>query len=284
MKYIMSVIAILIFLITIFFVSDATGAEWNKLQTDSDVAWRYDCGSLGDHSGTTIILHGGINHSQDALKVKTRKIDENRTYDPLFDSCQMVVVIAAIRFDIDGEPSQMWDFTDKYTSGRGTQRLIDYIIMTKQFFPESPINILGGSAGGVMAYKLALELQLMGKSYMISKLALTDTVSPYNIAKDRSPRRFQGFSTQAGFSFSGFTFYEAPNAEYIELGLPSTHFEWLINTLIVNSVNDTVTPDYYKAKLADGIQSRSDTVRIVESGSNHNVGDNGLKIIVDFFT
>lgn len=263
MKLVLSTIAVLLF------INSAQAEGW----LDSDgYKHRYDC-HQDWHNATSInfFLHGS---GGSRLTEQPASLLADGDIQPLFDSilsnCGFLVIPLS-----PPDRSYTWDYTGYYTAEAETTRVVKIILLANYLFPNAPINLIGGSSGGIMAFAIAAKLNRIGHSGLIDKLVLLEAISPFDVPVNGMLPAFNGIDEDEIHKEHSF----------IRAGLPSNNASFDIVSLVVYSADDPVLAFSDKDALASAIahfSSVSSTALV--SGTDHKIGQDGWDAVGDFIS
>lgn len=259
------------------FVCDAFAEDWHLEQP---IPWAVRCNPHSTQR-TVIHLHGaqigslGVGDYDDYG-------ESEPFYETLFDACTLIVRPRSGVMTLQGNETAIWDFTNVTTNGEETAAIIEVIHIIHKIFPTKPVYLYGGSAGAIMAQRVAAQLHSQNKSHLLAGLILVDGISPFTLSiTEDKPYALTGFHVVSKYSIFGITSYIPDDSGYgwVTLGLPSDRALNTIPTYVVYSLLDSVIPDEYKKINADNLVKYSRDAAVSISGFGHHVGEDQMRNI-----
>lgn len=260
-------------LILVIFSPHSYARYWNET---TDYRWQYRCKSNSNVTAVVFILHGASDtekHSRSRILSPGMK----PMLDDLLSSCVFIVVLESGTFKLDGIHYRSWDFTGEFTHGAETTHIVNYLLLAKKVF-NRPVYLVGGSAGGIMAYGVITKLKSIGKEGLLNGVVLAEAISPNSLSVTASPpSRYAYLNSTKLFTSLGTTFYRLDSTDYnyVQLGLNSNHDRWPIPTLLVYSENDAIIPEKLKKSFAEKLLKIATNTSVFVSGYNHDIGLQG---------
>lgn len=194
------------------------------------------------------------------------------------ESGLLLVLPASGVFVIDGILQQNWDWTGHFHYGGESQKIIETIKRLSN--DVGKVWLHGGSAGGVMAWKVGIELERMAQSDLIHGLICTESISPFSTsATNNPPPAFKWLDSRKEHTLAGFDFYDCAEVT-AKLGLPNSDTNFAKQMLYQYSVDDPIVPTPWKIDFATALEERATALTVKASGSGHNLGPQGWSDLV----
>jgi len=267
-------------------ISTARAYEWRdgdgyryKFTCEDTVAWQ-------EPNGVYIFLHGeggeGLSYEPSSLLVNG---DTEDLFNRILDNCGIIVAprASAARYFT-------WDFTGTHTANGEISKIISLLVLAEDLF-DQPTNLIGGAAGGNMAFAVASRLNRIGRNDLIKRLVLVETISPFDIRVNGKLPAYDGIGplTCTGPSSEytlGGGLVENEECNFIRMGLPNRHASFDTDTLVVYSTDDDIAPEALKEVLAGTIVHYSTigpaTADIMVVGESHDISAAGWAAVGDF--
>lgn len=251
-NYIKLVIAVLFIASS---VVEADEIEWHDFEGRLDYA--LEC---TESTSIVVLLHGAnVEYLTSGIEIlKDLHVTDNIIRDWL-SHCALVVLPHAMIMSYDGVTQiDSWDFTGEYSDHKNIEDMKELMILGGSF--DLPVILVGGSAGALMAYRVASELVNEGID-VIDGLVLVEVMSPYSLS------------------------IYADNAVYVNpLGIayhPVQHplgglNAWNIPTIIAYSVDDNYLPEKFKRKFIGELAVKARDLYVVKGGFNHLINEYAL--------
>jgi len=265
-------------------IQDANAFDWRN--GDDNYRYKWTCEESLEVNSVNVVLHGeggeGLSYEPSSL---LKNGDTEALFDNILESCGLIIVPSASPADYF-----TWDYTGYKTANSEIGRVTNLIILANDLF-DLPVNLIGGSAGGSMAFAIASRLNRIGRTDLIGKLVIVEAISPYDVRIDGILPAYDGIGplTCVGptneYTLGG-ELVENEECNFIRMGLPNSNASFDIDTLIVYSADDDVTPFEQKDILAKTIVHFSTigpaTAHIIISGEGHDIGSGGWGSVQSF--
>lgn len=253
--------------LTLLLTTTCTTANPWVTWDDPALRYRLDC---DEPSSAVFIYHTASDDEVPDVGLQT-------VIEDLAGYCALIVLPLA-----DRHPNRLlgnlrdWDMSDDFTHGADSaeqQAIINLVA-------DVPVYLMGGSAGAIMAYKLANERRILG--LLLAGLVMLDGLTPYGISADDQHTRYEGTEVKLRYSQLGLDYYTS-DVDHVNLGFSNSGVRWELDTLIVNSVNDLVIPDDMKEEFVGWLSSHADNLQVNIEGRDHSVGPEGLAVVRAWF-
>lgn len=233
-------------------------ADWVK---EPDYLYNRPCAKV---TQVVFIYHGMTTSAKDLSSIEDLGEGLNRYVNFLLKKCSLVVMPLAGRYLIHGESIQVWDMTNQLTYGVAVANQIELIMLAKSL-TNAPIYLVGGSAGAVMAYRIANTLAELDID--IDGLVLLDGVNPYhmNIYNFRNKEVLRSFK---GHNLVTSSYVGSPNLD--------------VDILVLLSKEDPIIPEKYKMSFVHSLICTYGSVEYGIYGSNHNIGEVGIDHLIQW--
>ena len=210
-----------------------------------------------------VFFYHGANYTEKSTPLHTipgwEKVIESE-----LDRCSLVVLPKANVYN----GVQTFDFTGELSYNADIARLLSLIALADIF--TDTIYLVGGSAGGFTAYRLAVEAKNIGID--IAAIVTADSASPYGVSTFKEPPRYRGLSYEELHSFKEFTYFYSGSIE-ANTGLYSI---WDIPMLSVNSADDPIVPLLTKKLFVHDLEYFLPNLEAYTIGTGHDIGEEGL--------
>ena len=229
-----------------------------------------------------VMLHGAnLNSIEGAAETHAQHIeDTGQELLTYADQTNTILVLPSSGVISPQEVTQQnWDWTGHFDYGRDVTYIIE-TIRRIQVLGTIPVFLHGGSAGGVMAWKVANELERMGQIDMIRGLICTECISPFSTSVTATvPPAYRKLDASKEFSFGGIDFYDYPDVE-AQLGLPNYYTNWAKQMLYQYSPNDPIVLSEWKEDFAEALDEKATALTVKISGTGHDLGPAGWSDLV----
>lgn len=281
-KILRYILLLLSFYTVVVSAGDMEAGRWYHSPDDKKVGeiyWRYDCGDTADMSNVYIRIHGlgvGLDtYTPDDLH------EGDKLIETVLERCGLVVLPVSKSHIINDRKFLAWDYTGRLTLLRDISNISNLVKLGKTLFPETPVFLVGGSAGAFMAYRVANEMRLIGYGHLIRGLVMLDGASPYGISYNTTVPFFDGSNYELIQTSFGINYYES-DEPYLNLGFNNDNVYWTIPTMAVYSINDPLIPEKSKHDFYIGLQDHSKYTTVLIAGEGHNVGEVGVDAILEW--
>ena len=238
-------------LILIFSINVSHAINWIEYE---NLEYATEC---SESKSIIVLLHGAnVNYETSGIEDIKKGPISSRIIQGWLDHCALVALPHAMILNYDnGNRVDSWDFTGEYSDHKNIEDMKDLMLLADSF--NLPVMLVGGSAGALMAYRVASELVNEGTD-VIDGLVLLEVVSPYSLS------------------------IYAENAIYINpMGIayhPVEHplglyASWNIPTIIGYSVDDNIMPEKFKRKFIAELAIKSRDLQVVQGGFNHLINE-----------
>lgn len=258
----------------IFFASLDCSAAWHDEQ---GYKWNYDCDNYDKLTRVVFVLHGaGGNNLTNDEPGLLEPGDIQPIFNRLLSSCALIVTPESGSFSHLGVTHKAWEYTRYYDKGQEMARVISLINTAHNIF-NKPVILIGGSAGGIMAYAVASEMQRMGAGDLLSALVLTEAISAYSVTlNNKAPAAYDGISTYMASSGDSSVYLPFKQSDaYAQLGLANARYNWTLPTFIAYSLDDQIIKTHLKEDFANKLADHSTNAQVIISGSGHRIGGDG---------
>lgn len=234
-------------------------ADWIR---ESDYLYIEPC---NENKQVVFIYHGLNTTDVDLTSISDLGKGLNEYVDYLLEECTLVVMPLAGRHQIHGKSMQMWDMTGQLTYGADVARQIELIMLAKRI-TGAPVYLVGGSAGALMAYRVANTMAELGID--LDGLVMLDGVNPYHM---------NIYNTQDKEVLYYFAGHNLIRSAYT--GSADMH----VDTLILLSLDDPITPDEYKLAFVYSLLYQFDSIEYGIYGTGHDIGEEGIDHLIQWF-